>query len=93
LHGDLQLGDVLDGGPSRGLVAVGPKACIGDPCFDAVDYVVAGAGHEGVEVRRQRVATACDELPACPEVNLDRDLVHRAQRSDDHRRMCESARP
>jgi len=36
-----------------------PKACIGDPCFDAVDYVVAGAGHEDVEVRCQRVATAC----------------------------------
>jgi len=59
LHGDLHLGNVLDGGPSRGLVAIDPKACIGDPCFDAVDYVVAGAGHEGVETRCQRVATAC----------------------------------
>ncbi|MFJ9783281.1 aminoglycoside phosphotransferase family protein [Amycolatopsis sp. NPDC101161] len=59
LHGDLHLGNVLDGGPSRGLVAIDPKACIGDPCFDAVDYVVAGAGHEGVEVRCQRVADAC----------------------------------
>ena len=59
LHGDLHLGNVLDGGPSRGLVAIDPKACIGDPCFDAVDYVVAGAGHEGVEVRCQRVAIAC----------------------------------
>jgi streptomycin 6-kinase len=59
LHGDLHLGNVLDGGPSRGLVAIDPKACIGDPCFDAVDYVVAGAGHEGVEARCRRVATAC----------------------------------
>jgi streptomycin 6-kinase len=59
LHGDLHLGNVLDGGPSRGLVAIDPKACIGDPCFDAVDYVVAGAGHEGIEARCQRVATAC----------------------------------
>ncbi|MEU8635952.1 aminoglycoside phosphotransferase family protein [Amycolatopsis sp. NPDC048633] len=59
LHGDLHLGNVLDGGPSRGLVAIDPKACLGDPCFDAVDYVVAGAGHEGVEARCQRVATAC----------------------------------
>ncbi|MBP2323940.1 streptomycin 6-kinase [Kibdelosporangium banguiense] len=59
LHGDLHLANVLDGGPSRGLVAIDPKACIGDPCFDAVDYVVAGAGHEGVEARCQRVATAC----------------------------------
>ncbi|MET0236945.1 MAG: aminoglycoside phosphotransferase family protein [Kibdelosporangium sp.] len=59
LHGDLHLGNALDGGPSRGLIAIDPKACIGDPCFDAVDYVVAGAGHEGVETRCQRVATAC----------------------------------
>jgi streptomycin 6-kinase len=59
LHGDLHLGNALDGGPSRGLVAIDPKACIGDPCFDAVDYAVAGAGHEGVETRCQLVATAC----------------------------------
>jgi streptomycin 6-kinase len=59
LHGDLHLGNALDGGPSRGLIAIDPKACIGDPCFDAVDYVVAGAGQEGVETRCERVATAC----------------------------------
>ncbi|WP_238413269.1 aminoglycoside phosphotransferase family protein [Saccharothrix deserti] len=59
LHGDLHLGNALDGGPSRGLIAIDPKACTGDPCFDAVDYVVAGAGHEGVATRCQRVATAC----------------------------------
>jgi streptomycin 6-kinase len=59
LHGDLHLGNALDGGQSRGLIAIDPKACTGDPCFDAVDYVVAGAGHEGVETRCQRVATAC----------------------------------
>jgi streptomycin 6-kinase len=60
LHGDLHLGNVLDGGPTRGLVAIDPKACRGDPCFDAVDYVVSGAGHEGVEARCHRVATACE---------------------------------
>ncbi|WP_207898166.1 aminoglycoside phosphotransferase family protein [Amycolatopsis pittospori] len=59
LHGDLHLGNALDGGPSRGLVAIDPKACVGDPCFDAVDYVVSGAGHEGVEARCRLVATAC----------------------------------
>jgi streptomycin 6-kinase len=59
LHGDLHLGNALDGGPSRGLVAIDPKACVGDPCFDAVDYVVAGTRHEGVEARCQLVATAC----------------------------------
>jgi hypothetical protein len=36
LHGDLHLGNALDGGPSRGLIAIDPKACVGDPCFDAV---------------------------------------------------------
>ncbi|MEV6911628.1 aminoglycoside phosphotransferase family protein [Amycolatopsis sp. NPDC051071] len=59
LHGDLHLGNALDGGPSRGLVAIDPKACVGDPCFDAVDYVVSGAEHEGVEARCQTVAVAC----------------------------------
>lgn len=59
LHGDLHLGNALDAGPSRGLVAIDPTACIGDPCFDAVHYVVAGAGHEGVEARCQLMATAC----------------------------------
>ncbi|WP_308457863.1 aminoglycoside phosphotransferase family protein [Streptomyces sp. SM12] len=67
LHGDLRLGNVLDGGPSRGLIAIDPKACVGDPCFDAVDYVVAAAGHEGVEARCQRVAAAC---------GLDGDRLH-----------------
>jgi len=59
LHGDLHLGNALDGGPARGLIAIDPKACVGDPCFDAVDYVVAGAGNEGVESRCRQVATAC----------------------------------
>ena len=59
LHGDLHLGNALDGGPSRGLVAIDPKACLGDPCFDAVDYVVSGAGHEEVATRCHRVAAAC----------------------------------
>jgi streptomycin 6-kinase len=59
LHGDLHLRNALDGGPSRGLVAIDPKACLGDPCFDAVDYAVAGAGHEGVEARCQQLATTC----------------------------------
>ncbi|MGW5718159.1 aminoglycoside phosphotransferase family protein [Amycolatopsis sp. NPDC003865] len=67
LHGDLHLGNVLDGGPARGLVAIDPKACVGDPCFDAVDYVVAGAGQEGVEARCRRVAAAC---------GLDGDRLH-----------------
>ncbi|WP_093811079.1 aminoglycoside phosphotransferase family protein [Streptomyces sp. Ncost-T6T-1] len=67
LHGDLHLGNVLDGGADRGLLAIDPKACVGDPCFDAVDYVVAGAGLEGVEARCMRVAAAC---------GLDGDRLH-----------------
>ncbi|MET9915478.1 aminoglycoside phosphotransferase family protein [Streptomyces sp. NPDC006435] len=67
LHGDLHLGNVLDGGAGRGLMAIDPKACVGDPCFDAVDHVVAGAGAEGVGARCARVAAAC---------GLDGDRLH-----------------
>nr|WP_239112124.1 aminoglycoside phosphotransferase family protein [Streptomyces anulatus] len=72
LHGDLHLGNVLDGGAERGLMAIDPKACVGDPCFDAVDYVVAGAGLEGIEARCEHVAAACgfdgDRLHAWSQV-------------------------
>ncbi|ONI85197.1 aminoglycoside phosphotransferase [Saccharothrix sp. ALI-22-I] len=67
LHGDLHLGNVLDGGPSRGLVAIDPRACVGDPCFDVVDYVLDAAGREGVEARGTRVAKAA---------GLDPDRLH-----------------
>ena len=40
LHGDLTPANVLDGGSERGLVAVDPAPCLGDPAFDAVDLVV-----------------------------------------------------
>ncbi|KAB8168020.1 phosphotransferase [Streptomyces sp. 3MP-14] len=59
LHGDLHPGNALDGGAARGLMAIDPKVCVGDPCFDAVDLVVAGAGAEGVGARCARVAAAC----------------------------------
>lgn len=51
VHGDLHLSNVLDGG-EHGLCAIDPKACRGDPCFDAADYVAAGAGVDG-ELRRR----------------------------------------
>ncbi|MBB6170262.1 streptomycin 6-kinase [Nocardiopsis mwathae] len=38
LHGDLHPGNVLDGGPERGLVAVDPRACVGDAAADAIDW-------------------------------------------------------
>ncbi|MGW4110944.1 aminoglycoside phosphotransferase family protein [Actinosynnema sp. NPDC004786] len=58
LHGDLHLGNVLDGGPDRGLVAIDPRPCVGDPCFDVVDYVLDAAGREGVAARAGLVAEA-----------------------------------
>lgn len=67
LHGDLHLGNVLDGGPARGLVAIDPRACVGDPCFDAVDYLLDGAGRDGVAAR-------CDALAAAS--GLDPDRLH-----------------
>jgi streptomycin 6-kinase len=39
LHGDLHASNVLDGGKKRGLVAIDPRACVGDAAFDAVDWV------------------------------------------------------
>lgn len=39
LHGDLTPVNVLDGG-ERGLVAIDPAPCAGDPAFDAVDLVL-----------------------------------------------------
>lgn len=39
LHGDLHPSNVLDGGDTRGLVAIDPRPCVGDAAFDAVDWV------------------------------------------------------
>lgn len=41
LHGDLHPGNVLDGGAERGLMATGPKACVGDPVDSADDHTLA----------------------------------------------------
>ncbi|GLZ28345.1 aminoglycoside O-phosphotransferase [Lentzea sp. NBRC 105346] len=45
LHGDLHLGNVLDGG-DRGPVAIDPRPCVGDPAVDAVDMVYAAEDHD-----------------------------------------------
>jgi streptomycin 6-kinase len=37
LHGDLTPANILDGGVARGLVAIDPAPCVGDPAFDGVD--------------------------------------------------------
>jgi streptomycin 6-kinase len=49
LHGDLHLANVLDGSAPRRLVAIDPRACVGDPCFDALDYLLDGAGRDGTD--------------------------------------------
>jgi streptomycin 6-kinase len=49
LHGDLHLCNVLDAG-DRGLVAIDPRACVGDPAVDAVDFAYAFPDlREGIE--------------------------------------------
>lgn len=57
VHGDLHPGNVLDGGPERGLVAIDPRPCIGDPGFDAVDLIL-WAVEDRAEVERRTVAVA-----------------------------------
>jgi streptomycin 6-kinase len=49
LHGDLHLDNVLDAG-ARGLVAIDPRPCVGDPASDAVDFAFAAPSlAEGVQ--------------------------------------------
>jgi streptomycin 6-kinase len=52
LHGDLHPGNVIDGGPERGLVAVDPRACVGDAAADTIDWTLwRASSHEEVERR------------------------------------------
>ena len=56
LHGDLHVRNVLDGGPDRGLVAIDPRACVGDPAFDLIDWVFAEDGETALARRADRLA-------------------------------------
>jgi streptomycin 6-kinase len=57
LHGDLTPVNILDGGTERGLVAIDPAPCVGDPAFDAVDLVLwRVADVETIVARAQRLA-------------------------------------
>jgi streptomycin 6-kinase len=59
LHGDLTPGNILDGGARRGLVAIDPAPCLGDPAFDAVDLLLWRAGDvRAIEARTRRLAAA-----------------------------------
>jgi hypothetical protein len=40
LHGDLTPVNVFEGGDSRGLVAIDPAPCLGDPAYDTIDLLV-----------------------------------------------------
>jgi streptomycin 6-kinase len=58
LHGDLTPSNVLDGG-GRGLVAIDPAPCLGDPGFDAVDLLCWQADDpETIQARTERLAAA-----------------------------------
>jgi streptomycin 6-kinase len=59
LHGDLTPSNILDGGAERGLVAIDPAPCLGDPAFDAVDLICWQADDlETIEARTERLAAA-----------------------------------
>jgi streptomycin 6-kinase len=55
LHGDFTPVNILDGGEQRGLVAIDPAPCVGDPAFDAVDLVFWQAGDLDTISRRVEV--------------------------------------
>jgi streptomycin 6-kinase len=65
LHGDLTPVNVLDGGTTRGLVAIDPAPCLGDPAFDAVDLVLWQA--EDVDTITARAEQLAPEIGAEPE--------------------------
>jgi streptomycin 6-kinase len=57
VHGDLHPANVLDGGPARGLVAIDPRPSLGDPDWDAVDWVMArAASHAQIQDRIAQLA-------------------------------------
>src|SRR5439155_422678 len=59
LHGDLTPVNVLDGGEQRGLVAIDPAPCLGDPAFDAIDLVLWRAEDaDMIAARAERLAPA-----------------------------------
>lgn len=57
LHGDLTPANTLDGGRERGLVAIDPAPCVGDPAFDAIDFVLWRADDVAtIEARAEQLA-------------------------------------
>jgi len=63
--GDLTPINILDGGEDRGLVAIDPAPCIGDPAFDAIDLIIWQAQTpEAVQQRTNELAPALGVDPA-----------------------------
>ena len=58
LHGDFTPVNILDGGQRRGLVAIDPAPCLGDPAFDAVDLLFWQAGDLDTISRRAELLAA-----------------------------------
>jgi streptomycin 6-kinase len=68
LHGDLTPANVLDGGPGRGLVAVDPTTCVGDPAFDLIDLLLWNAWD------RAAVTSRATQLAPMVGVSIGRTL-------------------
>src|SRR5437588_4233309 len=60
VHGDLTPSNILFGGATRGLVAIDPAPCLGDPAFDAVDLLLWQA--DDVETVASRVAALAPRM-------------------------------
>ena len=92
LHGDLTPGNILNGGVERGLVAVDPAPCLGDPAFDAVDLILWQADDlETIQARAERLAAAADTdearlLGLCAAFAGMTALELASQGNDRHRR-------
>ncbi len=52
LHGDLHARNVLEAGGGRGLVAIDPRASVGDPAFDLIDWVLVDVRDKRTLMRR-----------------------------------------
>lgn len=68
VHGDLHPANVLESGPHRSLVAIDPRPCLGDPDFDAVNWVVGGIRSES-DVRH-RIAEPATLVPGMDPVRV-----------------------
>ncbi|GGL35358.1 aminoglycoside phosphotransferase family protein [Planomonospora parontospora] len=93
VHGDLHPGNVLDGG-ARGLVAIDPRPSVGDPAFDAVDWVLGGGAAHAEETAARldledadRVTAWCRALAAVVAV----PRLARGRHDDETARLLELA--